>query len=234
MCAEKRYAGGVRSGIDRSLSPIRFASSLANFSLRFSSRVMLFIHVLQTIECDMGVDLGRGDISVAENRLQGSQIGSVLDHVSGATVAQHVRTGVAAHRCRIRPQHLPDPLAREFSRAATEKYQGGASAPRQRVTRTINIASKRIERRLSQGHNAFLVSFSAHQNIAEFELQVLQFDADDFRDAECSRVKHLQHGPVASCNGLVLAAIRCCPRRLEESLDFLPGQRLWEYLPLPG
>jgi hypothetical protein len=60
------------------------------------------------------VDLGGRDVRVTEEGLHSPQIGSVLYHVGGATVAEHVGTGMASGARRCRPDHLPDSLAREF------------------------------------------------------------------------------------------------------------------------
>lgn len=61
-------------------------------------------------EREMGVDLGRGDIGVAEEDLYTAQVGPVLDHVGGAAVTKLVRAGggIAGF------DEMPDPLAREL------------------------------------------------------------------------------------------------------------------------
>ena len=63
----------------------------------------------------MRVHLGSGNVGMAENRLHGSQIGAVLDHVRRATVTQHVRAGMTSGIRRCRFDHLPDPLAGELA-----------------------------------------------------------------------------------------------------------------------
>src|ERR1039458_3397671 len=47
---------------------------------------------LSILGMDVGVDLRGGDVGVAEQALHTAQIGAVLHHVGGATVAQHVRS----------------------------------------------------------------------------------------------------------------------------------------------
>ncbi len=73
IMARKRSASGVSSGTgcDPSLS----------------AGVVESMHGLEVSECDVGVDLGGGDVGVAEEGLNGTEVGSVLDHVGGTAVA---------------------------------------------------------------------------------------------------------------------------------------------------
>jgi hypothetical protein len=48
---------------------------------------------LQPAQGEMGVDLGGGNIGMAQQGLDSPQIGSVLDHMGGATVTHDVRAG---------------------------------------------------------------------------------------------------------------------------------------------
>jgi hypothetical protein len=45
----------------------------------------------QVLEIEVRVDLGRGDIGVAEQFLHAAQVAGGLQHVAGETVAQQVR-----------------------------------------------------------------------------------------------------------------------------------------------
>ena len=68
-------------------------------------------------ESEVGIDLGRRDVGVAEEDLHAAEIGSVLDHVRGAAVAELMRAGgrVAGF------DEMPDPLARELFAAFGEE-----------------------------------------------------------------------------------------------------------------
>ena len=48
----------------------------------------LVVHRLEARLVNMGVDLGGGDVGVAKQQLHAAQIGAVLHHVGGATVAK--------------------------------------------------------------------------------------------------------------------------------------------------
>src|SRR4051794_40875621 len=87
-----------------------FASAIL-FPLR--ARMMLAIDRLQSIKRYVGVDLRGRYIGVAKKSLDGAQVGTILHHVSGATVAQHVRAGFARPGGRGSTHQLPHPLARQ-------------------------------------------------------------------------------------------------------------------------
>ena len=57
------------------------------------ARMMLAMHCFQAAEREVGVDLRGGDVGVAEQGLHAAQVGAVLHHVRGATVAQAVGAG---------------------------------------------------------------------------------------------------------------------------------------------
>ena len=50
--------------------------------------MMQAMHGLEAAEGKVGIDLGGGDVGVAEKELDAAQVGAVLHHVGGATVAQ--------------------------------------------------------------------------------------------------------------------------------------------------
>ena len=48
------------------------------------------MYVLQACPGDMGVDLGRRQVAVPEQHLQGTQVGAVIQQVRGKGMAQHM------------------------------------------------------------------------------------------------------------------------------------------------
>ena len=83
--------------------------------------MMFLIHVLEAVEREMRINLGSRNVGVAENSLHGAQVGAIFHHVRGAAVAQHVRAGMASDVKGSGVDHLPNALASEGARAATEK-----------------------------------------------------------------------------------------------------------------
>ena len=70
----------------------------------------------------VGINLRGRNVGVAENGLHGAQICAILHHVSGATVAQHVRRCVPRIGCsRLVLHHLPNALASQAAAAARDE-----------------------------------------------------------------------------------------------------------------
>src|ERR1043166_9671192 len=103
------------------LSPRLRVSVVPSSFLR--SRMMLCIYILQPVESDVRVDLRGRDVGVSENGLDGAEIGAPLDHVGGATMAQHVRAGAASGAGSGAMRDLPDPLARNPLGATRDEQQ---------------------------------------------------------------------------------------------------------------
>lgn len=72
--------------------------------------MMLAMDGLQPSQRKMRINLRGGNVSVTQQKLHTAQVGAVLHHMGGATVAQPVRAGI--HICRL--HQMPDPLARQW------------------------------------------------------------------------------------------------------------------------
>ena len=79
--------------------------------------MMLAMHGLQPAQRQVRIDLRGGNVGVAQQQLHAAQIGAVLHHVRGATVAQPVRAGALFGRL----HQVPDPLPRQRHAAQGEK-----------------------------------------------------------------------------------------------------------------
>ena len=66
---------------------------------RSRTRVELLVNALEAGCLDMGVDLGGGDIGVAEHFLDGAEVGAVLEEVGCEGVTQGVRRYSARDSC---------------------------------------------------------------------------------------------------------------------------------------
>ena len=83
--------------------------------------MMLLIHSSQAIKRKVRIHLRGRDVSVAKNRLHGTQIGTILDHVRGGRVPQHMRRSVTSSRSRRLANHLPDALPRQLFASTANK-----------------------------------------------------------------------------------------------------------------
>src|SRR5580700_7866669 len=73
-------------------------ASVVNLALRSRSRMMLRVHAFQAVERNVGINLRRRNVGVAEDGLHGAQIGAVLYHMRCAGMPEHVGAGVASGR----------------------------------------------------------------------------------------------------------------------------------------
>src|SRR4051794_20666848 len=75
--------------------PSRVLLRIGNCGASARARMMFHKAVAQFVRGQVRIDLSCRDVSMSENRLNGSQVGAVLNHMRGAAVPQHVWTGVA-------------------------------------------------------------------------------------------------------------------------------------------
>src|SRR5450432_517903 len=93
----ERFPCGPQGAIPEELVTLVPGFSLDVSSSRlFAARMKLAINTLQPVQRDMRINLCSGNICVAKNGLHGAQVSAVFYHVRGATVAQHMRTGVSS------------------------------------------------------------------------------------------------------------------------------------------
>ena len=77
-----------------------------------------------------------------------------------------------------------------------QKQIGRILPCRQRRARLVQVCRQRILRGLAQGHDAFLVAFTANQHVSRVQFQILKFRVDHLRHPQRARVKHFQHRPI--------------------------------------
>ena len=140
--------------------------------------MMLPEHGLQAAQRQVRVNLRGRNVGVAQQQLHAAQVGAVLHHVCGATVAQRVRTGLAIRQL----YQVPHPLARQRHAAQRKKHACAINAcgvslacrtdSRQVRPAFIQIRFQSFQCGAAQRHNAFLVAFAAHLHPARVERQV--------------------------------------------------------------
>src|ERR1700731_2021832 len=105
-----RHAENQETSSRPSVSPCSLVFSFLSWPSRriasLSPRMKFPIDSLQPVQGHMRVNLAGGNIGMAQNCLHCTQVRAVFHHVRGATVAQHVWTGVpSGSRCLF--HHLP-------------------------------------------------------------------------------------------------------------------------------
>src|SRR5579863_4706410 len=107
---------------------------------------------------------------MSKDGLNRTQVGAILHHMRGATVAQHVRTGIASHARGCSPNHLPDALASQLARTATEEQKWRSALSRQLGPRMLHVLGQHFLRRFSQRHDPFFIALAPHQYTSEIQL----------------------------------------------------------------
>src|SRR5437667_12479827 len=106
--------------------------------------MMLLINSLQTVERHVCVNLRSRNIGVAQDGLDGPEICAVLHHVCGATVAQHMRAGVATCAQRSGANNLPDALPPQLAGASSQNKTGRAVSSHKYVARFFHVLGERL------------------------------------------------------------------------------------------
>src|SRR5690242_8414169 len=83
--------------------------------------MMFPVDSFEAAQSKVRIDLRGGDVRVAEEGLDGAEIGSAFDHVGGAAVAEHVRAG----RLLTAFDQMPDPGTAEGQPAGGEEEAAG-------------------------------------------------------------------------------------------------------------
>jgi len=202
-----------------------------------SSRMMQAVNGLEAAESEVCVDLRGRDIGVAEHHLHAAQIGAVLDHVRGTTVAQAVWTGGVIGAL----DQAPDPLARERHAAEREKKLGTvlcccpflancADALKVRAA-FAEVLLECPDRGAAEGDDALLIAFAAHLRAAGIEREVANGKTSDLGDAEAAGVEKLKDGAVAQSGGLGLGMRGGEGSALEHLGDFRLGEGFGQNFP---
>src|SRR4029077_7436177 len=88
------------------------------------------VYLLESCAIDVGVNLRRGNIRMAQHRLYGAKIGAALEQMGGKRMTQGVRrdpfldTGCQ----RITADQFPESLARQRASRAIDKYKSAGFA----------------------------------------------------------------------------------------------------------
>jgi len=186
------------------------------------------------------VDLGCGDVGMPEHHLHAAQVGTVLNHVSGATVSQTVWAGGAVGAF----NEIPDPLSRERHSAKRQKKASailaggpalvrGADAVEMRAA-FAQILLQSLDSSSAKRNDSLFVAFAADLHATGVESEVAGVERGDFRDAEAPCIQKFENRAIAEGGGLRLGMRGGLAGTLEHLDDFRLGKRLGQYLPCLG
>ena len=179
----------------------------------------------------VGIDLRGGQAFVAEQFLDGPEVGAVVEHVGGETVPERVGTHAAgeAGDAGVLLQHPTHTAGAEASPVLVEEegfpVHPGPPAP---VTLAqVQVVLEGSHRRPTDGGDPLLAPLSPQEGHLSEAVQIAQVELDQFAYAHSGAVEQFQDGPVAGAQEGVGRRSREQPLHLrqvqalgESSLEF--------------
>ena len=163
----------------------------------------------EVIGIDVGIDLGGGDVGVAEKLLDDAQIGAVAQHVTGKGVAQDVGVDVfldAGGTGNVFDD-LPDPAARHGVAIAGEEQLRGIGSLDQQRAKALDIAAEMGGGVAAKGNDPGLFALARYPQDLVFQDNLIDAERTEFADAEPAGVEKLKDQVVAAKEWIVGVAI---------------------------
>jgi len=157
----------------------------------------------QPILVDVGVDLGRGDVGVAQHGLYGAQVGAMAQEVGGEGVTQHVRRdGFADSGCPRRVfDDLPETESGHGAAPVADKETIAAPALEDQRAGGREVMFDDFPGRNAERDESFLVALADHPDKAGGEVAGGKGDGDQLRNPDAGGVKEVEHGVVSLALG---------------------------------
>jgi len=164
---------------------------------------MTTMDLLQSVLRDMGIDLGGGDVGMAQHHLNGADIRTPIQEVGGEGMAQSVRGNLFADSCfeSIPPNHLPKRLSREGTARKPHEEIGAQPSSGEPGAGGFQIPLEMGDSRGSQGYDSLLGSFSRAAHIAHREVDGVEEKAYQFGNPHSRGIKDLEHRLIPDLSG---------------------------------
>ena len=174
---------------------------------RAGERMALQHQGLEALVEDVGVDLGGGDVGVAEKRLDRAQVGAVREQVRGEGVAQRVRRdlgGIDAAPGRDLLDEDVEAMARQVPFAGGRGEEVGRAAPPLGLARVADRepGGRGGARGRRKRHHALAPALAADQEPARVAARRRGGQGYELGHAHAGGVEHLHQAGVARALGL--------------------------------
>jgi hypothetical protein len=176
---------------------------------------------------NMGVELRRAEVGVAEHLLDAAEVGAALQQVRGERVAEEVRVdplGVEPGLRRQAPEDEERAGPCERSALGVEEELGPVAAVEVRPP-AAEVAAQRLDRLAAERDDALLVPLPHATDRATLEVDAAPLEADRLADAQARAVQELDERAVAQ------APRRRAVRRVDQALDLAEGEGAGEAAP---
>jgi hypothetical protein len=131
-----------------------------------------------------------------------------------------VITFLSPARRAVTLDQLPKTLAAERFSGPGDKKSGTDTVFEKRLACPVGIPSDFFLSILADRHHAFLGAFAENANITGGQIDILQFEGDELRDAQTGRIEQLQHGRITTTGGLLGIG------GLEQAFDLVDRQNI--------
>ena len=160
---------------------------------------MLLMYLLQPLPGDMGVDLSRRDVGMAEHDLDGSQVRTMFEEVTRKGMSQRVGIDLFPDaRCQAEAlDDLPETLSREGLSARIEEQVGCAPLLQEGRPPVGHVFLKGFQGLGSHGDHPFLGPFSQGSHITGLHVHIADLEIDQFGDSQPCSIEEFQHGLVS-------------------------------------
>ena len=179
---------------------------------------------LQPFLVDMGIDLRRGDIGMAEHHLYRTEVGAVAEQVGGKGVADYMRRyflGYTGYPCGI-AENLPETQSGHTGAAPGDEQIVAAFIFEDERSRRFHVVVDFLPGLLTKGNQPFFVALAENPDESGVEIARRQRQTHQFGDPEAGGIKDKQHGIIPFADG------GNDIRRGEQAHDFFLRQGLGE------
>lgn len=149
----------------------------------------------------MGIDLGSGDIGVAEHHLHSAKVRAMGEKMGGKGMAEHVWRDAFADTCGGGHflENLPEAQAGHAAAAAGDKKVFAPFAIENMGAAMIEVVLYLFFGCLAKGDQSFLVTFSHYSNKAGVEITGSQRQSHQFRHPKPGGIEQIEHGKITHC-----------------------------------
>ena len=157
------------------------------------------MQILETTAVNMGIDLGCGNIGVAEHHLHRPEIGPMLQKMGGKRVAQNMRADFLtdANLQTALSDNLPETQPRHACSSIGDKKKIAEPGLEEFCPACLEINTDMIFCRLSKGYQPFPPALAQHTDMAIGKGKTGNRQMNQLRDPHARGIEEMEHSSVA-------------------------------------
>ena len=163
-------------------------------------RMKTAVEFMEAFFLDMGIDLGRRDVGVAQKFLNDAEVGAVFEKVGGVRVPHEVGEDAlidASGSCPL-ADDLPDAFPCERLASSVEKDGVAGSFSGKFAPCLGNVGVESFGGFGADGNVARFFSLARDSEELFFPIVIFEFERDEFADTQPASVEEFQDGSVTA------------------------------------